>query len=367
VRPWRQQRIDFLVVLAGLGFSCKEMSQYSGINELVILSDMRLIGGIKANCSNRPKGQQKKIGLIKEFAKLFLVKERTVLEESLFQVLTKALEVNVLFPYLRGVVKTMERLYFPECTVEQRPYLDLLKFVYGSPQPSDSTEDIWRMFWVNLSHGIIYTEGDLHQDLYAHVLNGERRRITPVWPAIAVEEIEATLDLLESRRAFVVRAYFGLGVEKQKIEVLAKKFRLSSQSIRRDLIVAKRKLWYAFRNCKLDLLVLPMNKHVDDVIAAHRIRRLMVGSEDIPIELLLKPVQEIEMSVRSAHCLYNANIVYVGELIAKTETEFLKIKRLGRKSFKEIKELLLAMDLQVGTFVSKEHLQHMSDLKRGFI
>jgi DNA-directed RNA polymerase subunit alpha len=65
-------------------------------------------------------------------------------------------------------------------------------------------------------------------------------------------------------------------------------------------------------------------------------------------ENLDKSVDELELSVRSANCLQNANIRYIGELVQKTEAEMLKTKNFGRKSLKEIKEILAEMGLSLG-------------------
>ncbi len=66
-------------------------------------------------------------------------------------------------------------------------------------------------------------------------------------------------------------------------------------------------------------------------------------------ENLLKPIDELELSVRSFNCLQSAGIKYVGDLVQRTEAEMLKTKNFGRKSLKEIKELLADMDLELGT------------------
>jgi DNA-directed RNA polymerase subunit alpha len=63
---------------------------------------------------------------------------------------------------------------------------------------------------------------------------------------------------------------------------------------------------------------------------------------------LYKSVDELELSVRSANCLQNANIRYIGELVQKTESEMLKTKNFGRKSLNEIKEVLQSMGLSLG-------------------
>src|SRR6185503_7524733 len=63
---------------------------------------------------------------------------------------------------------------------------------------------------------------------------------------------------------------------------------------------------------------------------------------------LWRTVDELELSVRSANCLQNANIKYIGELVQKTEADMLKTKNFGRKSLKEIKEILASMGLSLG-------------------
>jgi DNA-directed RNA polymerase subunit alpha len=63
---------------------------------------------------------------------------------------------------------------------------------------------------------------------------------------------------------------------------------------------------------------------------------------------LLKKVDELELSVRSANCLKNDNIVYIGDLILKTEAEMLRTPNFGRKSLNEIKEVLAGMGLHLG-------------------
>ena len=73
------------------------------------------------------------------------------------------------------------------------------------------------------------------------------------------------------------------------------------------------------------------------------------SSENEPInENLFRSVDELELSVRSANCLQNANITLIGELVQRSEQDMLKTKNFGRKSLKEIKEILATMNLQLG-------------------
>ena len=73
------------------------------------------------------------------------------------------------------------------------------------------------------------------------------------------------------------------------------------------------------------------------------------AADDEPLnENLFKSVDELELSVRSANCLQNANITLIGELVQRTEQEMLKTKNFGRKSLKEIKEILAGYGLSLG-------------------
>jgi DNA-directed RNA polymerase subunit alpha len=65
-------------------------------------------------------------------------------------------------------------------------------------------------------------------------------------------------------------------------------------------------------------------------------------------ENLLRTVDELELSVRASNCLQNANITFIGELVQRTEQEMLKTKNFGRKSLREIKEILAEMGLSLG-------------------
>ncbi|HDL89776.1 MAG TPA: DNA-directed RNA polymerase subunit alpha [Thermodesulforhabdus norvegica] len=80
-------------------------------------------------------------------------------------------------------------------------------------------------------------------------------------------------------------------------------------------------------------------------------------------ENLFRRVDELELSVRSANCLKNADIRYIGELVQKTESEMLKTKNFGRKSLNEIKEILAEMGLSLGMklegFPSREELEKL--------
>lgn len=87
--------------------------------------------------------------------------------------------------------------------------------------------------------------------------------------------------------------------------------------------------------------------------------------EELPFNRnLLKKVEELELSVRSANCLKNDNIVYIGDLVQKTEAEMLRTPNFGRKSLNEIKEVLAKMGIHLGMDTPGWPPENIEDLIR---
>ncbi len=90
---------------------------------------------------------------------------------------------------------------------------------------------------------------------------------------------------------------------------------------------------------------------------------MALAEEPAPVNPnLFKSVDELELSVRSANCLQNANIRYIGELVQRSEGEMLKTKNFGRKSLNEIKEVLASMSLELG--MSLESFPDRKEIER---
>ncbi|MDG1287490.1 MAG: DNA-directed RNA polymerase subunit alpha [Rickettsiales bacterium] len=107
--------------------------------------------------------------------------------------------------------------------------------------------------------------------------------------------------------------------------------------------------------------------------------RLFINFEDTPMQevkedenalpfspYLLKKVDELELSVRSANCLKNDNIVYIGDLVLKSESEMLKTPNFGRKSLNEIKDVLSNMGLKFGMDVAEWPPESIEELARKY-
>jgi len=95
------------------------------------------------------------------------------------------------------------------------------------------------------------------------------------------------------------------------------------------------------------------------------------AQEAVPADLefnaaLLKKVDELELSVRSANCLKNDNIVYIGDLIQKSEAEMLRTPNFGRKSLNEIKEVLASMGLHLGMDVPNWPPDNIEELAKRY-
>jgi DNA-directed RNA polymerase subunit alpha len=93
------------------------------------------------------------------------------------------------------------------------------------------------------------------------------------------------------------------------------------------------------------------------------------SEEERPSELpfnknLLRKVDELELSVRSANCLKNDNIVYIGDLVQKTEAEMLRTPNFGRKSLNEIKEVLAQMGLHLGMEITNWPPENIEELAK---
>lgn len=87
--------------------------------------------------------------------------------------------------------------------------------------------------------------------------------------------------------------------------------------------------------------------------------------EELPFNKnLLRKVDELELSVRSANCLKNDNIVYIGDLVQKTEGDMLRTPNFGRKSLNEIKEVLTTLGLHLGMQVEGWPPENIEDLAK---
>ena len=92
-----------------------------------------------------------------------------------------------------------------------------------------------------------------------------------------------------------------------------------------------------------------LSSFVNFVVPVEEVKVVKEEVAKLPFDKnLLKKVDELEFSVRSANCLKNDNILYVGDLVQRTEIDMLRTPNFGRKSLNEIKDLLNKMNLHLG-------------------
>ena len=115
----------------------------------------------------------------------------------------------------------------------------------------------------------------------------------------------------------------------------------------------------------LKLLDISFNKKEQYSLSANNLLIKEVKSEEPEFNRnLLKRVEELELSVRSMNCLKNDNIIYIGDLVQKTEPEMLRTPNFGRKSLNEIKEVLNAMSLYLGMEIPNWPPENIAELSK---
>lgn len=99
--------------------------------------------------------------------------------------------------------------------------------------------------------------------------------------------------------------------------------------------------------------------------AAEPVKLDQLGLKGVPVELLLKPIDELELSVRAHNCLINAGIKRVIDLVNVPEDDALRIKNFGRKSLNEVKESMKAFGLSFGMNINEEDIKKVLQAREG--
>lgn len=108
-----------------------------------------------------------------------------------------------------------------------------------------------------------------------------------------------------------------------------------------------------------------ISKVEEEAEEALRVAGAAGPTKGLPVELFLKPIEELEFSVRAHNCLISSGVKRVIDLVDLTEEELLKIKNFGRKSLREVKEILKAFDLYLGMNIKEEDLKKVIKEQEG--
>lgn len=242
------------------------------------------------------------------------------------------------------------------------------------PESNQSASDeVWKIFLHEIASGEIILPADeegirllLAAQVHNHLDAGRNRHWVAVGcPARELSEtINKMLSTLTVREERILRMRFGLGQPGHTQGEVGVEFRLSRERIRQIEVRALHKLRHPNRLNHLKALFQTLGGEIERLLAENEglgtrcdlLSRALEADEDAKRELALRSVsavlcrevRELELSFRSLNCLENAGIEFVGELVQWSEADLLKAKNFGRKSLKEVKEILAEMELALG-------------------
>lgn len=397
----QQERLPLVQALFALGISYREVAEFAGVCEETVRNDIRLRANKKL-FKNRPtKPRLIFQSAFKRYAELVVAsKERALdpLEWDFCMALSRWLRVGEIRAFVQGVNLTMDYLLCPGCP-SQMGYAKLLQALFNvrvdAVLNSESdraislllAEEGWvdELAFIAEGNGIVpASREDLCRSFAMRSIEGGARRskIMPIWDNEALAVVDSALEKLTPREAEVIRLRFGIlpwSVPShwplpRSLDEAAQRLELSRERVRQIEIAARVKLRKpAFG---LQLLIEPVGDALKQRLqmekdeerqtleanaVATRLRLLdqsvVVESGIIPLSLLLKPVEELDLTTRMANCLENRGTRLVGDLVQTTELELLKTKNFGRKSLLEIKKLLEPLGLRLGLRFSDELAQ----------
>lgn len=358
----RKERLPLIRALEPLGLPLDWIAGVVGCDEVTLRKDLASIGIKRSRKTDRAKVFR---AVIKRYAEL---KTRLSREEPgvagssggfdpklvLFH-LGKWLQVEELTPFIRGLEMAMGKLAIPGYPADLEPEAALIHAVFGKSRTPEANGgrrpgQTLDKYFAGISAGNILppsSHDELLHDLTDRCVNERRREIMPVWPDNVRAVVTRVIDTLTERQAKIIRLRFGIDAEKSlTLEEIGKRedFQVTRDRIRQIEAKALHRLCHPSRSNCLKLLLEPctVEIHAPPPVNAAPV------APPAPVELdrldhLVKSVDELETSVRTANCLQNGKIRWVWELTERTEWEMLKIRHFGRKCLKELKDILFEM------------------------
>ncbi|GMV39231.1 MAG: DNA-directed RNA polymerase subunit alpha [Myxococcales bacterium] len=213
---------------------------------------------------------------------------------------------------------------------------------------------------LNLTGPAVVTAGDIQTDETIEVLNPDQHVCTVaeggrLWMEMVVREgvgyvpaeknkdLEAPIDTISIDSIFSPIRRVNFKVTNARVGQVTDYDKLTLEVWTTGAVLPENALALAAKILKEQLQIF-----INFDEAVEEIDDEPLGSDEPINENLYRTVDELELSVRSANCLQNANIRFIGELVQKSEAEMLKTKNFGRKSLKEIKDVLTEMGLNLG-------------------
>lgn len=374
---WKQ-RSNFVLKLAQVGLRRGEIAKLletSSDNVGYAIKQLKKRGQITDDMLGNPNAYMNALQLYRRLGEL----NANEFDAPLRKMLGEYLKIGALRQFYAGACEAAELFQRPTCPAEMETYRKFCVVVIGRTQiGQDSFDEVLRKVgalpWLPWPHSVREFQQLLARKVCDDALN--RDSLAPAaWPHNVAEFINALLEkhLLESQRT-TMQYLFGLQCEKLSHQQIAKKLHVSECRVR--MLVARayqklrglagrefRMLWRGTSEQIMEMIAdLKMRAGLQQVTDEQLSRMeggaavsafasgdfVLVDGASISLTLMLYPVSELELSVRSGNCLKYTGIKYLGELIQRSETDMLKSKNFGRKSLKEIKEVLASMGLRLG-------------------
>ncbi|MFZ2193215.1 MAG: DNA-directed RNA polymerase subunit alpha C-terminal domain-containing protein [Candidatus Moraniibacteriota bacterium] len=348
IKDNQEKRHPIIAVLHSIGIASRWISERLNLNPTTLRLDLDRLG------LKRTKKKTKEevfASALKFYACLMTARHKLVISSDLDDMLKELLgeylgieEVEKEFLILDDIASTLSR---PQARAEDQTYVNLIEMIFGRNQ-SDEASELWHdnlnLYTKSDESDVPQNALDLKKDLRKSWANSQRRKIGAIWDEKlnAVSTIESVLENLTKREILVVRRRCGLGCEQKTYSAIGDDLMVTEERIRQIFHKALRKLRYLVRKNKLQGLY--------QIIASGP----PIIKEDIrvvlPVEGLYTLIGETDLSIRAKNCLGGGGggFKLVGELAQRTRENLMETKNFGRKSLKEVGELLDMMGLSFG-------------------
>lgn len=350
IKEKQEERHPIIVVLYSLGIASRWICEKLNLNPTTLRLDYARLGLVER--TKKKTKEEVFASVLKFYACLMTARHKITTLRDLDGVIKKLLEeylgieeVEKEFLILDDITSVLSR---PQARTEDQPYVNLIEMLFEKKQAEEAAElwhDNLNLYTKCEECDIPQNTLDLKKDLRKSWANSQRRKIGAFWDEKlnAVSTIESVLENLTKREILVVRRRCGLGCEQKTFSAIGDDLAFTEERIRQVFHKALRKLRYLVRKNKLQGLYQiiasgpPIIKEEIKVI--------------LPVEGLYALIRESDdLSIRAKNCLCGGGggFMFIGELAKRNGEELLKINNFGRKSLREVKELLSSMGLSFG-------------------
>lgn len=375
--------------LYALGITNTAIAGMLGVRRETITRDVANLG-VAQKFQDRPtKDRDVFRAVLLRYARLRVVKDIEDIDQLLVSLrlpvfLSSWLKENEILAFLRGVESTMRQLLVPAVPPDKQGYARLLSEVlHCSFSPAkisvQTAEEVWHNYleqMVNSPDNVADSRQNVQHTAAAMYLAQYRAQIAPMLTDQVCAMVDAQLDTLAPREREILRKRFGIDKESaQTHQGVGEDEDVTRERIRQIESKALRKLRHPSRKRVLASLLEPVGEPVAVASANERQKAdlrlqkafvdqcssLMRAAEPLMALLdnavsdkrwvrgdnLSRSVDELHLNIRAVRCLRDVGILTIGDLVKKTERDLLRIKNFGRKSLREIKEILANMGLSL--------------------